>query len=302
VKWGQPLWERPPTSPSDRDSIQNATATYLGRLVPLARLVWLGNHDDLILGNGPTYEGYPHWREATATIVRKVRNDTEERVTLAASVSKSTWREIPAVSVIERAGGDPLGGPLALQNLSSEESCEIWVGALIADKAKPIDAIESVYFLPAAMFTDPGRGRYEAGVRSAEAWNARLGKAIAKYRRELKDEIEGDQWKRGAKVKHKAATHYWTAVEQNVSDLLAVVDKPELLHSDGSDSGGDDWHQTAWGRALRYAARSAYDLACPHKTPRQLKAYALGLKALFEERPAVAANADDLPDTEAPNA
>jgi len=38
-----------------------------------------------------------------------------------------------------------------------------------------------------------------------------------------------------------------------------------------------------WLRITRGAAREAYELACPHETPRQLKAYAFGLSVLFKQ-------------------
>ena len=87
-------------------------------------------------------------------------------------------------------------------------------------------------------------------------------------------------WKRGLKVKMMAASHYWTAIEQQVPLLLALVKDPTPLYTENSSK--ENWSVTAWGQALARAARAAYELACPHATPRQLKAYALGLNALFK--------------------
>jgi hypothetical protein len=42
-----------------------------------------------------------------------------------------------------------------------------------------------------------------------------------------------------------------------------------------------EWHKTAWGQSVWRAARAAYERACPHETPRQIRAYALGLRTLF---------------------
>jgi CRISPR system Cascade subunit CasA len=38
-RWGRPIWEQMPTSPLDKPAVQNATTTYLGRLVPLSRSI-----------------------------------------------------------------------------------------------------------------------------------------------------------------------------------------------------------------------------------------------------------------------
>ena len=136
------------------------------------------------------------------------------------------------------------------------------------------------------MIADAGQKRYQDGVQQAERYATKLGRAISAYHRELKDELDGQFWKHGAKVKQKAAAHYWTAVEQHVTDLLAVVEKPELLHP--GEVAEPTWSQTAWGKAVCAAARAAYELACPHQTPRQMKAYALGLRALFRKPDATA--------------
>ena len=42
--------------------------------------------------------------------------------------------------------------------------------------------------------------------------------------------------------------------------------------------------------------RDAYEIACPHETPRQIRAYALGLRALVtapSDRPGVEAEKED---------
>jgi hypothetical protein len=58
-----------------------------------------------------------------------------------------------------------------------------------------------------------------------------------------------------------------------------------------SQAAAVNWGNVGWGKSLVRAAREAYDLACPHGTPRQLKAYSLGLSAFktvqtSEEEPA----------------
>jgi len=290
-EWGKPIWEMMPKGPADTF---NSCSTYLGRLVPLSRVVLIGDNGGMLLGNGLTYAGFPAWREPAATIIIKREVGKEERQTLKLSATKGIWREVPAISVLDRTGREPGGGPLSLKNLEQGQSCDLWVGGLIAAKAKLIDTVESIFHLPAAMFQDAGRQPYQDGVRLAEARAARLGYAISCYRRTLKDELEGEMWKRGAMVKQKASAHYWTEVEQRVPALLALVENPGMLYPEGSST--PDWGQTEWGKTVVAAARAAYELACPHNTPRQLKAYALGLKALFHGKPGI--DETELEDTE----
>src|ERR1700730_5780520 len=41
--WGRPAWESMPTGLADTEAVQNASRTYLGRLVPLTRAIWLAD-------------------------------------------------------------------------------------------------------------------------------------------------------------------------------------------------------------------------------------------------------------------
>ena len=278
--WGKPIWEEMPSSPKAAAAIANATFSYMGRLVPMSRLIRLDpDGRNLVMGTAMPYP--PDWREVAATIVARDRNGKHERGFLNASLSKSVWREAHSIAVLATTANQTLGGPLALASLSGNEGADVWCGALVTDKAKLLDAVESVLNIPAAMFAEAGQHRYQQGVKQAEQWGRKINKAVATYRRELHDEIDKAEFrKRGNTVKAKAATHYWTAVEQQVPALLSVIENPEALYAEGTTK--EDWGRTAWGKALTRTARSVYELACPHETPRQLKAYSLGLNALFK--------------------
>jgi hypothetical protein len=79
-------------------------------------------------------------------------------------------------------------------------------------------------------------------------------------------------------IQRNAATQFWTDIESAVPRLLEVAAAPESLGLKA------DWHKTWWGQSGSRAARAAYERACPHETPRQIRAYALGLNALFALR------------------
>jgi CRISPR system Cascade subunit CasA len=74
-----------------------------------------------------------------------------------------------------------------------------------------------------------------------------------------------------------AIAHYWTDVERQISSLLGVSENPAPLGIPPS------WHKTNWGQAIWRASRAAYSHACPHETPRQIRAFALGLNALLAQ-------------------
>jgi len=302
VPWGHPIWEMMPTSPDMTSSeAENALGTYLGRLVPVSRSVSLS--DDLrsvTWGCGLEYLpfGESGWRDPFATIYKDTRDEKQPRKVLSVSLDRALWRELHAIaSLTETEEGTTLGGAYPLAALGAESGdCDIWSGGLVdKQKSKIVDAVESVLHVPSEMFTDDGRRLYEKGVRISEDCASQLRRAVSTYRHALKDELDRKETrKRGMEVKRKAAMHYWTAIEQEVRQLLAIVEHTEQL---GPDLTNPQWQATAWSKALFNVARDAYDLACPHSTPRQLKAYALGLQVIIGETPEVT-NETDEPETD----
>ncbi|MCX6992068.1 MAG: type I-E CRISPR-associated protein Cse1/CasA [Kiritimatiellaeota bacterium] len=279
-QWGKPIWEKMPDGPEDSEAIANASCSYLGRLIPMSRAVRLSpDGRSLVMGAAIIYD--PEWREVAATVVVRHHNDKSERTFLNASLAKSVWREAHSIAVLATAANQMPGGPLALASLDENKGTDVWCGALVANKAKLLDAVESVFHIPGSMFTNEGRRLYQQGVEQAEYWGRKINRAVSTCHRELHDELDkAELHKRGNLVKQKASSHYWTAIEQKVPLLLALVKDPAPLFP--GEATKENWSGTQWGKALARAAREAYELACPHTTPRQLKAYALGLNALFK--------------------
>jgi CRISPR system Cascade subunit CasA len=273
--WGKPVWELMPEGPAHPPAIRNATRTYLGRLVPLARAIRLvDGGTSLILANGLRYASFPEWREPSSTVVVRESKGQPDRALLRADIDKATWRELHALS-LKVLGQDTIGGPAALQNLPDEAPFDLWVGGIVASKAKLIDTVESSFHVPAAMRGELGQSIYEEGVREAERTASRIKRAVSTYHRELGNDLDRPETKeRRQKVQSKACTRYWTDIEGDVPRLLEVVSAPGLLGLERR------WRGTPWGRAIRRAAFAAYEDACPHETPRQIRAWATGLSAL----------------------
>lgn len=275
--WGKPEWERVPSNPRDKGAVQNATMSYLGRLVPLSRAVQLA--DDrrcMTLANGLEYPAYPEWREASATIVTRSLKKQPTRVALRASLDKDTWRELHALTVIS-VDKNTNGGPVALRNLTNDSEFDLWVGGLVAaGNGKLLDSPESVFHIPAAMLENTSQLIYEAGVRLAETLEFRVKRASSVYHKELGDNLDRPEMKnRRQQIQSNAAAQFWTDIESAVPRLLEVAAAPEILGPNR------EWHKTAWGQSVWRAARAGYERACPRETPRQIRAYALGLKTLF---------------------
>lgn len=275
-RWGRPVWELMPQSPHDSTVVRNATQTYLGRLVPLSRAIWLSdNAQYLILANGLEFPSFDDgWRDPSATIViRSVRGQPTRNV-LPASIEKAIWRELHVLTI--KAAGQSSGGPAALHNISAdEEAFDLWVGGLVASKAKLVDTVESVFHIPAAMLSKPSQRAYEEGVRYADTAESQLRRAVSTYHTKLGDHLDRAEMKRRRlQIQRNATIQFWTDIEQLVPLLLKLSEHPEglgLTH---------EWGATAWGKSVWRAARAAYDRACPHETPRQICAYSLGLSEL----------------------
>lgn len=232
----------------------------------------------------PTFDG-AGWRDPAGTVfLSKDQKGQPVRRQLAGSIERALWRELGAIAVLDHSDENQLGGPYALHNATEADAVDIVASAVVHAKGKTttiLNIVESVLHIPTPLFADAGQRIYQEGVRQAENWSRRISRAISACRRELHDELDkAELRKRGDLVKQKAASHYWTAIEQKVPLLLALVSDPSPLRPEGSAR--EQWGATAWGRALATAAREAYELACPRGTPRQMKAYALGLSALFK--------------------
>lgn len=271
TSWGQPVWESFPTSP---DAVP--TKTYLGRLVPVTRAIRLLEEDArVILANAAKYPPYPEWREPSATIKVREKNGVPERYVLGAALDRAPWRELAALTV-RRVGRDTNGGPLALQNLPEDQAFDLWVGGLVADKAKLLDTVESVFHLPARMLTEPGQRIYENGVQHASDMEYRLRRAISTYHKELGNNLDRSELReQRQRIQSKATAQFWTDIERAVPRLLDVVASPSNWPSDGG------WADTAWGKAVWIALTRALDAACAHATPRQLRAFTLARQTFF---------------------
>jgi len=273
---GKPVWEMFPASMVDSARVKNATATYVGRLVPMTRLIRLHpSGERMLLGDGLVYppftDGFPP--EPTATVVVRQNGKKEERAVLSYRPTKALWREIAAV-VVKRSAEGP-GGPLSLRAIQDGEECDLVVAALARDQATIVDTVESVFHIPSRLRSTEGTAAYESEVKTAETAASRLGWAVETYRGEVDGGWEGKLKGAGpgkgelkAKLYSIATTHYWTTVEKNLTLLMHHI---EAIGTDDAMPTRD-----AWRKMLFSAACEAYRIACGQETPRQMRAFAKG--------------------------
>ena len=273
---GRPVWEQMPSSPADQPATANAAQTYLGRLVPISRAIRLDNDGrGLLLANGVDYPSWPEAREASATIIVRTIKGQPDRFVLGASLDKAPWRELHALAV-QSAFMKDAGGPAALNNLAGDQAFDLWVGALVADKAKVLDTVEGVYHVPATMLASTGQQRYADGVQLAEQTAWALKRAVTRYHAEIGDKLDRpDARNRRNALQNKATFQFWTQAERELPLLLAAVQSADPLPD------ATAWRRSGWGQTVNHAARLAYETACPHETGRQLQAFVKGLAILF---------------------
>lgn len=296
--WGKPIWEWMPATWDDAPAIRNATRTYLGRLVPLSRFVQL-KHDcvHMLLGNGfdyPAFDGKQIPAEPSATVILVKKG--EARALLGAG-EKAIWRELPALIV--RRKQNEIGGPLTLHNIPEDIDFDLWVGAFLTSKASIEDTVESVLHVPAAMQSAIGRGVYDNEVTHAEFVANRLGWAVETWREYedggWKGRVETtkpqDRWKLKERLRETATKHFWTSVEKLRPLLLAHI---ETL---GTTADAVEQSRAHWRKAVWAAAFEAYRLSCAQDTPRQIRAFAVGMGRLTGESNNGGQDAEQEPET-----
>ncbi len=276
---GRPLWECFPQGPQDADAVHNATRTFLGRMVPLTRAVLLQEDGvNMLLGNGLDYPSFsnpknPFPAEFSATVVMR----KDEQVLLGLQPGKAIWRQLHALTVKRHDG---LGGCLALQHCYGETDVDIVVDGLARDRADIVDAMESVFHVPSAMFAESGHKAYEAAVLQAEELEWALGRAVETWRAIIDGGWIGrlkmagkDKEKERVKLRVLASREYWTAVEHNLPLLLTMT----------TALGSSEFpkKQAAWQALLRQSALRAYEMACSRDTERQMRGFVAGKRMLL---------------------
>jgi CRISPR system Cascade subunit CasA len=296
VVWGFPVWEVEAISLAGFQ-FKNITTSYLGRLVPLSRAVWL--NDDGVKAsnaNGLLYPGYSDGgvRETTTSVkVVKDKDGQLRRILLSARKGesiKSPWRELYALTV-NRISKDGAGGPLVLGNLNdnNNESFDFWIGAVVTEQATIDDTVESTYSVPAGMLKAETQLAYEKGVQYAEHFKVRLNGAISTYRLAMETnettntgidlrlkKMNRSDKERLAAIGGKAFSNYWTLIEYQL-ELLNCFALEIVSRCDDNILN----HESDWFKYVRHVAKDSYENSCPHGTPRQMRAYALGLNKLY---------------------
>ncbi len=255
--WGNPTWT---LDRFLRKEMQKNARTYLGRLVPACRAVnCTPESAGITLANAITCPKLPEGREPTGTVIMRRRGAEEACGYVAVSLAKHPWRELGAILALSQA--DLQGGALALSRirLLPVTDFDIWTGGLAANKSKLLDMAEWSFRLPHALLDTTCLKQYQKGVELANMGRATLWGAVSSY---------GETLKNSAPPTAFAETLYWSSLDRDCQVLATTAAGPAASLDN------------TWLPCVRTAMQIAYERACPHETPRQIQAYAIGLDRL----------------------
>lgn len=262
---GRPVWEKPL-------DVDNATQTFLGRLIPSPCKVWLGeNGKDVQIDQGfvyPEFEVIPP--ETSSTIIVLTFNNVEEKRLMRAQPNKGIWRDLHSLTVLSKSENEGRSPQILTSHkfqLGGTRRIPVWCGELIKAKdAKILDAVESSFELPPQLFESAGRGLYQQGVSHADFRARLLGDAVKAYKKFLYIDKPDTS---------AAQRHFWHRLDQESIKLLEVIESPALLDKERFGPSSDPW-----SRAVHFASLEAYQASCPAISSRQIQAHATGLKYL----------------------
>ena len=257
MAWGNPYWELPALS---RKALSGLASTYLGRLLPLPRTIHcVKTSRSVVLAAGIQYPKLPEQREPTGTVIEVGSGPQRHFSYLSVTPAKHPWRELASILQLQKA--DSSGGAACLAHLRhvSVFCFDIWTGGLSADKAKLVDMAEWVLTIPIELLDTLIISRYQSGVVSANRAKFVLQEAIKTYSELQKSD---PVWQA------KAEQFFWITLDAQSQTLTACAIQDDATLA-------EKWHPI-----IRIALHAAYERTCPHETPRQIQAYAQGLKIL----------------------
>jgi len=267
---GRPLWEKP-------ENVDNATMTYLGRLVPTPCKIWISNKLQTVqLDQGFKYPEFDEITpESSVTTTVWMNKGKENPRLLRANTNRGIWRDLHALTVLKKSETSFSEAPLIIQShynqFNGSSNMPIWCGELIKAKdAKILDAVESTFHLPLSLFKETGRNLYDKGVQHADYRSKSLADAVRAYGKSMYIDKPDTSL---------ALRHYWHSLDQQAEKLLEVIQNQALLDKGNFGSSSDPW-----SKAVYFATVNAYEATCPRNTPRQIQAYATGLNKLFPKK------------------
>ena len=261
---GKPIWEFMPSGMNDTKAIENATMTYLGRLVPMSRVVKIAETADKCLtARGLTYPVYSEdkellYYESTMSVVLDKNNS---RHIVGADIYKAMWRNLPAL--LHRFSRQSKSFT-CMDEQDLPEHYGIWIGAMVLDQAKVLGPMEDYYeHLDKVHVGHAADKRQAILMRMADKGISLVKSALMSYYSYINSPFDNKK-----QVFLHAEKTFWgklTAKKHIYMRCLGVTaEKPELYNAVNS----------SWGDAICSSAASTFDLLVSRNTVPQLAAWA----------------------------
>ncbi len=282
---GEPVWEILQSLPSPevhhiagKPVAGVLTTSYLGRLVPLSRSIWLDEGlATTELTKALDYPGFAEGaRDSSLTILTTTKNNQPEHVPLSCAkggMLQEAWRSLGAVLLIRATTSDPqTRGPFVISNAAglphANGMMDLWLGGVGGDQANTIDYYESSYRIPRSVFIDDGvnrdwRDAFEAGVKLADASANRLEAKVGAWCRICDPHGSSDR-------KRLATDHYWSVLQQHHHVLVEEANKASTSPSRSLD----DRATAPWPRFVKQVTKQAFGTCCPLSNRAHIRARA----------------------------
>ncbi|MFT6182258.1 MAG: CRISPR system Cascade subunit CasA [Akkermansiaceae bacterium] len=257
---GNPNWESAPNH------------DYLSYLTPSPCALWLDdNLQRVAIKQGFQALDHPAYRDPFITIHTKA----DKRFIVRAQINKGIWRDLHLLTALRAEGTQDSALNLQEKNQrfpdDSKAEIKFWTGELIKAKdAKILDSLESTFTVNHALFTAAGNDIYSSGIEHAETVSKKLYGAIKTYGSSLSNEKPAID---------EGQKNFWHLLDQAHRILIRLAGDPDSCL--GKPAIGSIGADDPWTKAAQQAALKAYQTVCPASTPRQIQAYAAGIKPLL---------------------
>lgn len=280
-EWGIPLWESFPTS-YHGEHVARLRSAYLQNLTPLTRICKLAEKHPFNLSVYTNGYAYPDdlacYREPSASVYRDKEGNNQ---VVMLEEGRHPWRDLASILELNQKSG-----ALCVKHLhdlpsgDKDQAIDIWVGGMISNQAKIIDMAEWSACLTVNSLGLLNASFYRERIQEAEVCESTLCAAMTAYfewcGEQLFQKNKNGQFahsdKRCRSMREKtwanAKVIFWTCLDGYVLTLVELSEQHEVAGV------------KQWIKIIRTALHTAYERTCPHETPRQIQAYAQGLKIL----------------------
>ena len=267
---GVPIWELMPTSMGHQAAIHNATTTYLGRLVPLSRVVKISMMvDKCLVSKGvhyPVYSADEKLMYYESSMSVKLSKDNHRQI-VGANINKAMWRNLPALLHRFSSENEHF---ICLEEADLPKHYGIWVGSLVVDQAKVLGTMEDFYEHLDRKFVGLAADKRQATLMGmADDGINSVKSALVSYHVALNSQFDNKK-----SVFLCAEKYYWSFLTLKKQEYIKCL----RLYDDENELQGAD--RMTWSTFVRQAVYKTFDFMVSRNNSRQLAAWAQSRRLL----------------------